>query len=146
MRRTNFSGILRYKNGSPDLRQMTRPSDSQQQKQKTCRIVDFAVLADPRVKQKESKMSDKYLDLSRELKKKIMEHESDSDTNCNWRTRYSHLRIGVGNGGLRKTKMSEDHPKYSIIEVGQNTEKSPEDLWRLAHTQTPKENYQLKLV
>ena len=34
-----------------------------------CRIVDFAVPADHRVKLKESEKRDKYLDLARELKK-----------------------------------------------------------------------------
>ena len=38
-------------------------------KEKICRIVDFAVPADHRVKLKESKKKDKYLDLARELKK-----------------------------------------------------------------------------
>ena len=32
--------------------------------------------------------------------------------------------------------MSGDHPNYSIIENGQNTEKSPGDMGRLAVTQT----------
>ena len=53
-------------NGTPNLSQMTRRYDSQQ---KTCRIVDFDVPADHRVKFKESKKKDKYLDLARELKK-----------------------------------------------------------------------------
>ena len=44
--------------------------------------MDFAVPADHRVKLKESKKKDKYLDLARELKK-TMENESDDDTNCN---------------------------------------------------------------
>ena len=39
-------------------------------KKRTCRIVDFAVPADHRVKLKESEKIDKYLDLARELKKK----------------------------------------------------------------------------
>ena len=47
---------------------MTWPSDSQQKK-RTCWIVDFAILADYRVKLKESEKRDKYLDLARELKK-----------------------------------------------------------------------------
>ena len=34
----------------------------------------------------------------------------------------------------------------SIIEIGHNTEKSPEDLKRLAVTQTPANNHQLKLM
>ena len=49
---------------------------------RTCRIVDFAVLADHRVKLKESEKKDKYLDLARELKK-TEEHESDNYNNWN---------------------------------------------------------------
>ena len=49
---------------------------------RTCRIVDFAVPTDHRVKLKESKKRDKYLDLARQLKKtKTMKNEGDSDTN-----------------------------------------------------------------
>ena len=33
--------------------------------------------------------------------------------------------------------MSIDHPNHSIIKIGQNTEKSPGDVKRLAVTQTP---------
>ena len=47
---------------------MTRPNNNQQKK-RTCKIVDFAVSADHRVKLKESEKKDKYLDLARELKK-----------------------------------------------------------------------------
>ena len=50
---------------------------------RTCQFVDFAVPADHRAKLKESEKKDKYLDLAKELKK-TEEHESDSDTNCNW--------------------------------------------------------------
>ena len=42
--------------------------------------------------------------------------------------------------------MSGDHPNYSIIEGGQNTEKSPRDLRRLAVTQSPVKDHQLKLM
>ena len=38
-------------------------------KKRTCKIVDFAVPADHRIKLKESGKKDKYLDLARELKK-----------------------------------------------------------------------------
>ena len=38
-------------------------------KKRTCKIVDFAVPADHRVKLKECEKTDKYLDLDRELKK-----------------------------------------------------------------------------
>ena len=39
-----------------------------------------------------------------------------------------------------------DHLNYSIVEIDQNTTKSPGDLKRLAATQTSVENYQLTLV
>ena len=38
-------------------------------KKRICKIVDFAVLADHRIKLKENDKKDKYLDLARELKK-----------------------------------------------------------------------------
>ena len=38
-------------------------------KKRTCKIVDFAVPGDPRIKLKECEKKDKYLDLARELKK-----------------------------------------------------------------------------
>ena len=38
------------------------------QKKRTCRVVDFALPADHRVKLKKSEKKDKYMDLSRELK------------------------------------------------------------------------------
>ena len=55
----------------------------------TCRIVDFAVLADHRLKIKEIDERDRYIDLARELK--FMERESYSITNCNWCT-WSNLQ------------------------------------------------------
>ena len=54
-------------NKSPDLGQTTRPYNNQQKK-RTCRIVDFAVPVDQRVKLKESD-KDKYLNLVREFLK-----------------------------------------------------------------------------
>ena len=87
-------------------------------------------------------MRNKYFDLIKELKK-TMEHESDSNTNCNWQAQYSHQRIGTGTGRLGNKRTSGDYPNNSIVESGQNTKKSPEDLRRLAVTQTPEENHQL---
>ena len=52
-------------------------------KKRTCKIVDFAVPADHRIKLKECEKKDKYLDLARELKKTV-EHAGDNYTNCNW--------------------------------------------------------------
>ena len=74
--------------------------------------------------------------------KKTMEHEGDCDTNfdrCFW---YSHQKIGKETRGLGNKSTSGDHPNYSIIEIGQNIEKNPEDLRRLAVTQTPVEDHQ----
>ena len=52
-------------------------------KKRTCKIVDFAVPADHKIKQKVSEKKDKYLDLGRELTKN-MEHAGDNYTNCDW--------------------------------------------------------------
>ena len=57
---------------------------NKKKKKKICKIVDFAVPADHRVKLKESE-KDKYLNLARELKKTV-EHESNVYTNYNWRS------------------------------------------------------------
>ena len=51
-------------------------------KKRTCKIVDFAVPADHRIKLKECEKKDKYLDLARELKKTV-EHAVENYTNCN---------------------------------------------------------------
>ena len=40
----------------------------------------------------------------------------------------AHGTIGKRSGSLRDEKTSEDHPDYSIIEIGLNTEKIPGDL------------------
>ena len=42
--------------------------------------------------------------------------------------------------------MSGDHPNDSIVEIGQNTKKSPGDLRRLAVTQTSVKNHRLSLM
>ena len=62
---------LWYTNGSPNLGSKTRSYNNQQKKKKKkiCKIVDFAVPADHRIKLKECEKRDKYLDLAWELKK-----------------------------------------------------------------------------
>ena len=112
---------------------------------KICKIVDFAVLADHRIKLKKSEKKDKYLDLARELKK-TMEHEGDNYTNLYWCFWYSHRRIIKGTEGIGGRRTSGEHPNYNIIGNGQNTEKSRGDLRRLAVTQTLVKNHQLKLM
>ena len=56
--------------------------------------------------------------------------------------------LGTIPKGLKSQK-SEEEPRpsdYSIIKIGQNIEKSPGDLWRLAVTQTPVKDPQLTLM
>ena len=58
---------LWHTNGSPNLDQKTRPYNNQQKI--ICKIVNFAVPADNRIRLKECEKKDKYLDLAREGKK-----------------------------------------------------------------------------
>ena len=78
--------------------------------------------------------------------KKTVEHESDDYTNRDWCFRYSRQWIIEGTEGLGNERVSGDHPNNYIIENGQNTEKSPENLRRLAVTQTPLKDNQLTLM
>ena len=57
-------------------------------KKRICKIVNFAIPADHRIKLKECEKNDKYLDLARELKK-TSEHIGDNYTNCDWCFWYS---------------------------------------------------------
>ena len=51
-----------------------------------------------------------------------------------------------GAGRVQNWKTDRDHPKYSIVEIGQNTEKSPGDVMRLTVPQNPVKDHQLTLV
>ena len=57
-----------------------------------------------------------------------MKHKGDDYSYCNWCARCRHQRIGKRTGRLGNKKTGGDHPNYSIIKIGQNTEKSPGDL------------------
>ena len=81
-----------------------------------------------------------YLDLARELEKP-MKHENDSDSICNSCAQYSYQMFGTRSEGLGNKRTSGDHPKDSIIKIGQNTEKCPGDLRRLVVTQTQMRNH-----
>ena len=54
--------------------------------------------------------------------------------------------ITKGTGCLGSLPTSGDHPNDSIIENGQNPEKTPGDLRRFAVTQTPVKDHQLMLL
>ena len=119
---------------------MTRPFDSQQQKRKTCRIVDLAVPTDHWLELKESKKRDNTYILQKNWKKR------------NMNLIVIQIVIGVlgtlnkETEGLGNKKTSGEHPHCSIVDIGQNTKKNPGELKSLVFTQSPEENHQLTLV
>ena len=74
-----------------------------------------------------------------------MEHESDGDTNSNWRARSDPQRLCKRAGTVGNPRTNREHPNYSIIEIGQNTEKRREVLRRLVVTQPLLKDCQLSL-
>ena len=73
---------------SPDLRVIKKKKKKKKKKEKkkrTCKIVDFAVLADHRIRLKESEKKDKYFDFARELKKQQL-----------WNTKVKIIPIEIG--------------------------------------------------
>ena len=93
---------------------------------------------------KECEKKDKHLDLARDLKKL-----------WNMKVTFIPIVIGAlgtarriikGSGGLRNKRMIRDYSNYCIIEIIQNTEKSPKDLRRLTVTQTSVKGHQLTMV
>ena len=86
---------------------------------------------------------DRHLDLAKGLKKL-------------WNTKVTIIPNVIGTlgivtkelivtRGLRNKRKNGDHSHCYIIEIGQNTEKSTEDLRRLAVIQTPVKDHQLTL-
>ena len=55
----------------------------------------------------------------------------------------NHRSIDKGTSGLRNKRTSGDPLNDNIIKVGQNTKKSPGDLWRLAIVKTPVRNHRV---
>ena len=43
--------------------------------------------------------------------------------------RYVHQRIDTETEGFGNKRTSGDHSNYSIVEIGQNTKKSPRETW-----------------
>ena len=106
--------------------------------------MDFVVPANHKVKIKENHNSENYLDLTRELRK--LQNIKFTELPIVIGTLGTILR-GLVRGlkwvGNRRT--SRTYPNYCIVEVNQNTDKSPRDLRTLAVTQTPVKDYQLTL-
>ena len=107
--------------------------------------MDLALPAYHRIKMKECEKKDKYLNLARQMKK-TMEQEGDNYTNRDWCFWYNHQRNINGTAGFGNKRTCGDHPNYYIIENGQNTKKNPGDFRRLAVTQYPVKDHQLKLM
>ena len=102
---------------------------NKKKKKRICKIVDYAVPANHRIKLKECEKKDKYLDLAKKLKKL-------------WNIKMTIVPIVIGafgtitKGLLGSWRTGRDYPNDSIAENGQNPETSHGDLRRIAVTQT----------
>ena len=54
-----------------------------------------------------------------------MKHECDDDTNCNWSACNDPQSFQKRAGRVGNQRTSRDHPNYSIVDIGWNTEKNP---------------------
>ena len=129
---------------SPNLSQKTWPN-AWKQKKKTILNSGHCCPGRPQSENKENKKWDKYLDFTRELK-------------MLWSMRMTVIPVVFGvlamipkvlvkrAGRIGNQRTSQDHPNYCIIEISQNTEKSPGGLRTLAVTQTPAKVHLLMLV
>ena len=77
--------------------------------------------------------------------KKTWELKGNNDTNCKWCAQNNPQMICKGTGRLENKRTSWEHLHYSIINISQNTERSPGDLRRFAVTQTAVKNHQQTL-
>ena len=125
-------------NRSPNPGQTTRPCDSQQKKKEKKNLSISKLCHRVKIKENEKKKKEKYLDLARELKN-ANEYESNSDTNCNWWTWNAPERLSEGAVRDGNRWAIRNHPGNRIVDIGQNTDKSPIDSRRLAVNQTPNE-------
>ena len=82
-----------------------------------------------------------YLDLARNV-----EHVSNGDINCSSCTWNNPQWIRKASETERNRRENRDYSAYCIIEIGQNIEKSSEDLRRLAAIQTPMKSHPLTLM
>ena len=107
--------------------------------------MDFPFQAVHRMKLKESGTKNKHIDLTRELKN-LWNMKMTFIPNIIRALGTVTKIINKGTGGCGYKSTSVDQPNYCITEIGQNTEKSPGGLRRLAVTQTPVKDYQLTLM
>ena len=72
--------------------------------------------------------------------KETVEHEENSDTSCKWRAWND---SNILERRLESWELEDELRSSTLYSIGQNTEKSPEDLRRLIVTHTPVTNHQL---
>ena len=77
---------------------------------------------------------------------KAVERESNDWANCHCLFWHNNWRIIKRPGRLVSWRTGREYPNDSIAKNVQNPETSPGDLGRLAVTQTPVKNHQLKLL
>ena len=72
------------------------------------------------------------------------EHIGGDDTIYSCYARNDPQKLGKGTGRRRNQRISRDHPDFSICIIGQNIEKSPRDVGRLAVSERPLVNAEVK--
>ena len=75
-----------------------------------------------------------------------MEFVADSDTNYSLCARNDPKGLARGLEKVGNWRTNRDHPNYSIIKIGQNTEMKSSDLRWFAVSLTPVKDYQLTLM
>ena len=89
----------------------------------TCRIEDIAGLVDHWVNIKENEKTDKNVDVAKELKR-IVQHEGNGDTSCNWCARNDLQMFGKRAGRIGTRKTSGDH--IALLRSGRMLRSLPE--------------------
>ena len=92
----------------PDLIIINNKKKKKKKKKRTCKIVEFAVPVDHRIKLKECEKKDKYLDLARELKKL-------------WNMQVTIIPIVTGAFGTVTKRLLEDLEVVGRVETIQTT-------------------------
>ena len=78
--------------------------------------------------------------------KNAVEYESETDTISKLNIWNSLQKFWKGKERVENRSTNRDNLHHRIVEIDQNTEKSPGDLKRLGITQTVVKNHQLTLV
>ena len=102
-------------------------------------MVSFAASGDHRIKIKNAKIETSTWNWPGN-------QDGNGDTNFNWLFWGSSQKFGKGAGRVGNQRKNHDYPDFSIVVIGQNTKKSLGNLRKLAVTETPVEDHQLKLA